>query len=136
MLSITFVDTPRVRAANLSGFMRWTTWVLIALLALVQYPLWWGRGGVLKVQELERQVAAQKVSNDLLRERNERLEGEVRDLAKGQQAVEERARYDLGMIRSNEIFVQVEANRQPDSVGAEPRGNAPPSAAPVKTPAP
>jgi len=88
--------------------MRWITLPLLGLLLMVQYPLWWGRGGMLKVRELEQQVEQQHSVNAALRERNEQLEGEVRDLMKGQQAVEERARYDLGMVRPDEIFVQID----------------------------
>jgi len=91
--------------------MRWTTALLLVLLLAIQYPLLWGRGGIFKVRELEQQVAQQNQTNAALRERNEQLEGEVRDLAKGQQAVEERARYDLGMVRGDEVFVQIEAKK-------------------------
>jgi len=88
--------------------MRWITLLLLGLLLAVQYPLWWGRGGMLKVRELEHQVEQQQSVNAALRERNEQLEGEVRDLVKGLQAVEERARYDLGMVRPDEVFVQID----------------------------
>ena len=76
--------------------MRWITLLLLGLLLMVQYPLWWGRGGMLKVRELEQQVEQQHSVNAALRERNEQLEGEVRDLMKGQQAVEERPRAIAG----------------------------------------
>ncbi len=84
---------------------------LVALLALIQYPLWLGKGGWLRVWELDRQLVAQLASNARLSERNAALEGEVRDLAAGTLAVEERARYDLGMVRPDEIFVQINEGR-------------------------
>jgi cell division protein FtsB len=87
--------------------MRLFTLALVALLALIQYPLWFGKGGWLRVWELDQQLAAQNNSNTRLRDRNLALEGEVRDLGQGTGAIEERARYELGMMRPDEIFVQV-----------------------------
>ena len=87
--------------------MRIITLVLAALLLLIQYPLWLGKGGWLEVGELERQLAASHTRTDQLKARNAKLESEVRDLRDGTEAVEERARYELGMIKQNEIFVQV-----------------------------
>ncbi|MFO1198063.1 MAG: cell division protein FtsB [Burkholderiaceae bacterium] len=80
---------------------------LAGLLLLIQYPLWLGKGGWLRVWELDRQLAAQKGTNKRLAARNASLEGEVRDLRQGLFAVEERARYELGMVRPDEIFVQI-----------------------------
>ncbi|WP_426176973.1 cell division protein FtsB [Massilia sp. TWR1-2-2] len=88
--------------------MRLITLVLVALLLLIQYPLWLGKkGGWLRVSDLETQVAASHRKTDELKARNAKLESEVRDLKDGTGAVEERARYELGMIKSNEIYVQV-----------------------------
>ena len=87
--------------------MRALSIVLVALLALIQYPLWLGKGGWLRVWELDRQLAAQERTNEGLRARNVALQEEVRDLRDGKHAVEERARYELGMVRPDEIFVQV-----------------------------
>ena len=87
--------------------MRLFTLILAGLLALIQYPLWLGKGGWLHAWELERQLWAQRGVNERLRARNAALEGEVRDLKQGQIAVEERARYELGMIRADELFVQM-----------------------------
>ncbi len=87
--------------------MRLITLVLFALLLLIQYPLWLGKGGWLRVKDLETQVAASHRKTDELRARNAKLDSEVRDLKDGTGAVEERARYELGMIKQNEIFVQV-----------------------------
>ena len=69
------------------------------LLALIQYPLWLGKGGWMRVWELDRQVMLQASNNNRLTERNAGLESEVRDLREGLLAVEERARYELGMVR-------------------------------------
>jgi cell division protein FtsB len=87
--------------------MRLFTLALVALLALIQYPLWLGKGGWLRVWELDHQLMAQNQVNARLRDRNLALEGEVRDLRQGTGAIEERARYELGMMRPDEIFVQV-----------------------------
>jgi cell division protein FtsB len=87
--------------------MRVFTIVLVALLVLIQYPLWLGKGSWLRVWDVERQLAQQQQVNARLRERNGSLEAEVRDLRQGTGAIEERARYELGMIRPDEIFVQV-----------------------------
>jgi cell division protein FtsB len=87
--------------------MRWPTWILVALIVLLQYPLWLGKGGWLRVWEVDRQLAAQREVNQKLESRNAGLDAEVRDLKTGLEAVEERARYELGMIKEGEIFVQV-----------------------------
>lgn len=87
--------------------MRWPTWILVALIALLQYPLWLGKGGWLRVWEVDRHLVAQRELNQKLESRNAGLDAEVRDLKTGLDAVEERARYELGMIREGEIFVQV-----------------------------
>lgn len=87
--------------------MRLFSLVLVALLVLIQYPLWLGKGGWLRVWELDRQLLAQNQTNARLLERNRALEGEVRDLKQGTGAIEERARYELGMMKPDEIFVQV-----------------------------
>ena len=81
--------------------------ILAALIVLIQYPLWLGRGGWLRVAEVDRQVSAQQASNGQLAARNVALEAEVRDLKQGLEAIEERARYELGMIRPGEVFFQV-----------------------------
>ncbi len=95
--------------------MRLITLALAFLLLLVQWPLWLGKGGSwLRVSELEGQVALAKSRAEELKARNAKLESEVRDLKDGTGAVEERARYELGMIKQNEIFIQVlGANGQP-----------------------
>ena len=81
--------------------------ILGALILLIQYPLWLGKGSWLRAWEVERQVSAQHARNAQLESRNAALEAEVRDLKQGTEAIEERARYELGMVRGNEIFFQI-----------------------------
>jgi cell division protein FtsB len=81
--------------------------LLGALILLIQYPLWLGKGGWLRVAEVDRQVSAQRDKNGQLEARNTALEAEVRDLKQGLEAIEERARYELGMIKPGEVFFQV-----------------------------
>jgi cell division protein FtsB len=81
--------------------------ILAALIVLIQYPLWLGKGGWLRVWEVDRQLEAQRGRNGQLQVRNQSLEAEVLDLKQGVDALEERARYELGMIRSDEVFFQI-----------------------------
>ena len=87
--------------------MRVLAVVLVLLVAAIQTPLWFGKGGWLRVWELDRQLQAQRQSNEQLRARNAALDAEVRDLKTGYDAIEERARSELGMIRQDEVFFQV-----------------------------
>ncbi|MDR2239549.1 MAG: cell division protein FtsB [Zoogloeaceae bacterium] len=87
--------------------MRWPTLALTALLLLLQYPLWLGKGGWLRVWDVDRQLTAQRETNQQLETRNAGLDAEVRDLKNGYDAIEERARFELGYIKPDEIFVQV-----------------------------
>ena len=87
--------------------MRMLTLVLAALIVLIQYPLWLGKGSWLRVWEVDQQIRAQRETNRQLQSRNSALEAEVRDLKVGMEAIEERARSELGMIRQDEIFFQV-----------------------------
>ncbi len=87
--------------------MRKLAIVLAGMLVLIQYPLWVGKGGWLKVWETDRQNVQQRALNERHAQRNAGLEAEVRDLREGKVAIEERARYDLGMVRADEVFVQV-----------------------------
>ena len=94
--------------------MRLITLSLAVLLLLIQLPLWLGKGGWLRVWDLDNQVDAAQKKNDELKARNAKLSSEVRDLREGTGAVEERARYELGMIKDGEIFIQVlEPNGKP-----------------------
>lgn len=80
---------------------------LAALILLIQYPLWLGRGSWLRVWEVDQQIRTQRETNRHLQARNNGLDAEVRDLKTGMEAVEERARSELGMIKQDEIFFQV-----------------------------
>ena len=87
--------------------MRWLTLALAGLVLAVQYPLWFGKGGWLRVWEVDQQIEAQREINVRLKARNGALDAEVRDLKQGLEAIEERARSELGMIRQDEIFFQL-----------------------------
>ena len=87
--------------------MKFLAVALSALIVLIQWPLWLGKGGWLRVWEVDRQVAAQHDKNGQLEQRNAGFAAEVRDLKQGTEAVEERARMELGMIKSDEIFFQI-----------------------------
>lgn len=89
--------------------MRWATLVLAALLALVQADLWFGKGNLPYVMGLRRQLAAQQLANAQARDRNARVAAEVADLKEGLEMVEEKARAELGMVKPDEILVQVAA---------------------------
>jgi cell division protein FtsB len=87
--------------------MRSLLLVLLILLALLQYKLWLGEGGFTDVKRLELKVEEQVQENALLQQRNEELEAEVADLREGIEAIEERARSELGMIQEEEEFYLV-----------------------------
>ncbi|HET8596688.1 MAG TPA: cell division protein FtsB [Castellaniella sp.] len=87
--------------------MRLLSLVLLALTLATQYPLWWGKGGWLRVRDLQAQVQAESDNNQALTARNNALQAEVQDLKTGISAVEERARGELNMIREGEYFVQI-----------------------------
>jgi cell division protein FtsB len=82
--------------------------IFVALIVALQYPMWLGKGGWLQVRELDRQLAAQRETNAQLKARNEALDADVRDLKSGFEAIEERARSELGMVRSDEVFFQLQ----------------------------
>jgi len=104
--------------------MRWALLAVTALLIAVQWPLWFGKGGWLRAWELQRAVATQQETNASLAARNAVLAAEVRSLKEGKEAIEERARHELHMTRSDEIlFQQVRPN---DSRAARPAAEAPP----------
>ena len=92
--------------------MRYITVALLALLALVHAELWFGKGGVPRMMELRGRLREQQAANDTARTRNAQMDAEVRDLKEGLEMVEEKARYELGMIRPNEIYVQVSTPRR------------------------
>ena len=80
---------------------------LITLLLVLHAQLWFGRGSVSSVNEMQRKLLAQKEANERARQVNERAASEVRDLREGLEMIEEKARIELGMVRPNEIYVQV-----------------------------
>jgi cell division protein FtsB len=81
--------------------------VLTVLVLLVQYQLWFGEGSLLEIWQLKQSRDAQKLENEDLRERNAALEAEVLDLKQGFEAIKERARTEMGMIKADEIFYQI-----------------------------
>jgi cell division protein FtsB len=84
---------------------------LVALILAIQYPLWLGKGGWLRVWEVDRQLEAQGARNEKLELRNGALAAEVKDLKQGFDAIEERARYELGMVKNDEVFFQLPAKK-------------------------
>ncbi len=100
--------------------MRILAFTFAAFILALQYPMWLGKGGWLRVRELDAQVEAQKRVNAELQTRNTVLDAEVRDLKQGVEAIEERARSELGMIRQDEVFFQLPedaASRAPAATG-------------------
>ena len=86
--------------------MRALAIILGALIIAIQYPLWFGKGGWLRAWDVDRQVSAQKTKNSQLESRNAHLAAEVRALKTGTEAIEERAREELGLVRPDETFYQ------------------------------
>jgi len=89
--------------------------IFVLLILALQYPMWLGKGGWLQVRELDRQVEAQRQVNADLKARNAALDADVRDLKTGFEAIEERARSELGMVRQDEVFFQLPADPAPAS---------------------
>lgn len=94
--------------------MRLLAIIFAVLIAALQWPLWVGKGGWLRVWQLDQQVAERKVYNGKLQERNDALEAEVGDLKTGTDAIEERARNELGMVKQDEVFFQILDKRKPE----------------------
>ena len=88
--------------------MRWLAIAFGVLILALQYPMWLGKGGWLQVRESDRPLAAQREANAKLKMRNDALDADVRDLKTGSEAIEERARAELGMIRQDEVFFQIQ----------------------------
>lgn len=86
---------------------RFTALALVALLAILHAQLWYGRGSIPNVAAMTQQIADQKDRNERARLANEQLSAEVRDLKEGMEMVEEKARFELGMVKPNEILVQI-----------------------------
>ena len=91
--------------------------ILGALILLIQYPLWLGKGGWMRAWEVDRQLALQQDRNLQLERRNSGLSAEVNDLKTGTEAIEERARFELGLVRSDELFFQYEEIKPKPSAG-------------------
>lgn len=81
--------------------------ILLILLVALQFKLWFGEGGYRDVQRLAERVEEQAAENEVLAQRNRELQAEVEDLRQGLEAIEERARSELGLIKENEEFYQV-----------------------------
>jgi cell division protein FtsB len=81
--------------------------ILVALLALFHAQLWIGRGSIASVREMQQRLDEQLIENSQAQARNDQLAAEVRDLKEGLEMVEEKARSELGMVKPNEIFVQI-----------------------------
>ena len=105
--------------------MRWLALVFVVLIVALQYPMWLGKGGWLQVRELDRQVALQRDANAKLKGRNEALDAEVRDLKTGYEAIEERARSELGMVKQDEVFFQLQQRGVAEAPAAAPRSPPP-----------
>ena len=86
---------------------RWVPVMLIALLLILHGQLWFGRGSIPDVARLSKQLEEQKQLNAQALQANERLEAEIHDLKEGLEIVEEKARSELGMVKTNEIYVQI-----------------------------
>lgn len=91
--------------------VRSVTYTLISLLVLVQLGLWFGKGSVPHVWSLRSQLAEQRSANEVAQLRNQRITAELLDLKVGLEMVEERARSELGMVRPDEVFVQIAGRR-------------------------
>lgn len=98
--------------------MKALTLIFVILIALLQYPLWLGKGSWLRVWDLNRQISEQQEKNNALKARNDTLDAEVRDLKSGRAAIEERARSELGMVKQDEVFYQVLDNSMPKTPSA------------------
>ncbi|KQP22599.1 cell division protein FtsB [Pseudorhodoferax sp. Leaf267] len=81
--------------------------VLLVLLVVVHAQLWFGRGSISNVSDLQQRLETQKADNAKAQLANERLSAEVGDLKEGLEMVEEKARIELGMVKPNEVFVQL-----------------------------
>lgn len=103
--------------------MKALTLIFVILIALLQYPLWLGKGSWLRVWDLNRQISEQQDKNNALKARNDTLDAEVRDLKSGRAAIEERARSELGMVKQDEVFYQVLENTMPKAVVQQPSQN-------------
>lgn len=86
---------------------RWPALFFLLLLLALQYPLWWGKGGWKNVQEAQARLDTLKARNQELEKRNAELAAEIKDLKTGYEAMEERARLELNLVKPGEVFVQI-----------------------------
>jgi cell division protein FtsB len=102
--------------------MKLLSFLLLLLIVALQYPLWFGKASWLKVMQVEQEVATAHANNLALQDRNNKLEAEVNDLKQGLEAIEERARSDLGMIKEGEILFHIVKNsgKTPQSGATQP----------------
>ncbi|WP_028449328.1 MULTISPECIES: cell division protein FtsB [Chitinibacter] len=100
--------------------MRILALVLAVLIIALQWPLWIGKGSWMRVWQLDEQLVQRQAENAKLKERNEALDAEVSDLKTGSEAIEERARNELGMIRQDEVFFQVLDHSKPAIISSSP----------------
>ena len=110
--------------------MRWLALAFGILIVALQYPMWLGKGGWLQVRESDRAQPAQRDANAKLKARNDALDADVRDLKTGSEAIEERARAELGMIRQDEVFFQIQSG----GAGVKPAAPGTPRRAPDRKP--
>lgn len=100
--------------------MRWLALVLLLLVVALQYTMWLGKGGWLQVRELSREIDKQQQVNAKLKARNDALDADVRDLKGGVEAIEERARGELGMVRGDEVFFQLQPKSEAEPAPRNP----------------
>ena len=93
--------------------MKSLAFILVLLIVFLQYPLWFVTASWIKVLQVEQELVAARENNLQLQNRNSMLEAEVDDLKQGLEAIEERARSDLGMVKQNEILFQIVKSAQP-----------------------
>lgn len=92
--------------------MRWPAFIFCVLLVALQYPLWFGHGGWRHVRETEHELAVLREANDKTAQRNAVMAAEVKDLKSGYDAIEDKARFELGLVKPGEVFVQVPESPQ------------------------
>lgn len=112
-------DADRLKHLSNARMLRLVALILLILLIALEVKLWVGQGGMAEVWRLEKAVAEQKIENEKLKARNDALSAEVADLKDGTEAVEERARSELGLVKPGEQFYQVV---EPPPAG-KPNGN-------------
>jgi cell division protein FtsB len=112
--------------------LRWLALAFVVLIVALQYPMWLGKGGWLQVRDLDRQLAAQRESNARLKLRNDALDAEVRDLKNGFEAVEERARAELGMVKQDEVFFQLQQPPRQPEASPSTVASGPPTSLPIR----